>query len=433
MRKPLFTATGIIGALTLAACGGGSNGDGGDSDLVIWHMESTPERVAAWEALAEDYNATDPEQQVSIQVQEWDEVYQSIAAAAQSGTQPDVLFTIPDFTTYVRGLGLGQPVTDVVEELDAEHGFIEAATAPYTDDEELWAVPLYGMVQMLWYRGDMFDEAGLEAPETWDELLAAAETLTDDGVSGIALPAGQNQASDQVVYSFMLTGGAGNFFTEDEQIDFDTQETIAAFELYNELLEYSPGDSAGYAWAEPQAAFNSGSAAMAVEKGQYLAPFEAESGLSPEDLGCAPIPVSDEGGEPGSIYYSNGAMVLSEEEEQQEGAADFLAWLLEDDNYGPFLNAEPGLFLPVTEEGSELESWRSDEVVGAYDECVDAMLDQSQSGDLFGFVEGQYVDYVGEISGQNILAQVVQQMYVNDMSPEEAVEWGQEQMEGVVE
>ena len=426
----LVVATAI--ALGVSACSSPAE-SGAKEDIVIWHMEGVPSRVAAFDELAERYNATSPEYEVVFQVQDWDQVYTKLAAAAQSGQQPDVLFVIPDFATYVRSLGLGQPVTEIVENLDDTYGFLDAASAPYLDEEDYWAVPLYGMVQILWYRADLLAEAGVDVPETWSELLAAAEALTTSDRSGIALPAGKNLATDQVIYSLMVTGGAANFFTDDGQVAIDNPETVAAFDLYRQLLAFSPQDSGSFAWGEPQAVFNNGTAAMAIEKGQYLSPFVEESGAAPEDLGCAPIPIKDEGGQDGSIYYSNGAMVLSEDAKRAEAAGDFLSWLIEPENYGDFLNAEPGLFLPVTADGAQLESWRSNEILSTYDECVDVMLEQSQTGALFGFADGQYISSIGEISGQNFLAQAVQQMYVNDWSAQDAVSWMQEQMQAAVE
>jgi multiple sugar transport system substrate-binding protein len=226
----------------------------------------------------------------------------------------------------------------------------------------------------------------------------------------------------------MLTNGAGDFFSEDGQPDFDRPEVVETFEFYDRLMEFSPPDSANYSWGEPQAAFNSGAAAMAIEKGQYLMPFEEESGRPAEDLGCAPIPQPADDGQPGSIYYSNAAMVLSEDDARAAAAEDFLAWLLQPENYGAFLNAEPGLFLPLTETGVEAESWTSHEVISTYRECVDMMLEQSESGALFGFVDGQYVEKIGNISGQNVLAQVIQQITVEGRDPAEAVAAGQQMM-----
>lgn len=443
MRTPRWLAllATIVMAAIVAGCGGsdessesasGGGGEGGEPvELTLWHMEQPPHRVKAFQEVIDKFNEANPNITVKQQVQDWNQIYGKIAAAAQSQTQPDILFTIPDFTTYVSQTGIVQPVTDLVKELDGKHQFIDAATNPYNKDGEFLAVPLYGMVQMLWYRKDLFEKAGIsEAPQTWDELKAAAEKLTKGKQKGIALPAGKNLATDQVVYSFMITNGAEDIYAgPGDEIGFADPETVETFAYYNDLLKYSPADSTSYSWGEPQAAFNNGTAAMAIEKGQYLAPFEDESGRPAEDLGCAKIP-QPEGGKPGSIYYSNGAMVTAKDEAKQEAAKKFLAFLLEPENYGEFLNAEPGLFLPLTQDGMEAESWTSDETIQQYKECVDLMLEQSESGALFGFVNG-YHESIGKISGQNILAQVIQKME-GGMAPQEAVQWGQEQMEKAV-
>ncbi|WBB80342.1 sugar ABC transporter substrate-binding protein [Micromonospora sp. WMMD882] len=420
-------------ALTAAACGGSGGAADNDKTLVLWHMEQPPNRVAGFQQLIDAYNATDPEYEVQAQVQDWNQIYTKISGAVQSDTQPDILFTIPDFTTYVRPIGGVRPVTSLVEELDQQHDFGEAATAPYRDDDEYWAVPLFGMVQMLWYRADLLQAAGIsEPPRTHAELLAAAERLNTGDQSGIALPAGRNLATDQVLYSLMLTAGAGNIFTESGEVNFNTPETVRALTLYRDLLKFSPSDSGNYSWGEPQAAFNSGAAAMAIEKGQYLAPFEQESGRPASDLGCAPIPAAESGGQPGSIYYSNAAMIMSNDDAKAAGAEEFLKFVLQPENYGTLLNAEPGLFLPLTADGATAESWTSNEVVQKYRSCVDAMLKQSETGALFGFTDGQYIDTVGKISGQNVLAQVVQRMYSTGESPEAAARWGQERMQAAI-
>lgn len=432
-RATSLAAAAAAFAMVLAACGGSDSGsdtgaDAGGGTLTLWHMEQPPHRVEAWQKLIDRYNATNPKWKVEQQVQDWNQIYSKIASAVQSGTQPDILFTIPDFTTYVRTLGGVRDVSGVVNEVDGKHQFLDAAKAAYSQDGQFWAVPMYGMVQVLWYRKDLLAQAGItEAPTTWDELLAAAEAATTDTQSGIALPAGKNLATDQVIYSFMLTNGAGDFFDGSGSPNFDRPEVVETFDFYNKLMAFSPKDSANYSWGEPQAALNSGAAAMAIEKGQYLLPFESESGRPAEDLGCALIPQPN-GGQPGSIYYSNGAMVMSPDDDRAAGAEAFLAWLLEPETYGEFLNAEPGLFLPLTESGMQAASWSSDPTITKYRGCVDLMLEQSKSGALFGFYNGQYIESIGLISGQNVLAQVIQDIVVQGSTPADAVSKGQQLM-----
>lgn len=140
------------------------------TQIVVWHQEQPPNRVERFEEIAEAFNAQNPDIQVTVQVQDWNFVYQKLAAAASAGLQPDVIFVIPDFATTVRNLNLGQPVTDLVEELHASNQFIQAALDPYFSEDEFWAVPLYGMEQVLWYRKDIFNEAGIAGPpRTWEE------------------------------------------------------------------------------------------------------------------------------------------------------------------------------------------------------------------------------------------------------------------------
>ena len=58
----------------------------------------------------------------------------------------------------------------------------------------------------------------------------------------------------------------------------------------------------------------------------------------------APIPEAP-GGERGSIYYSNAAMLMTKDPKKKEAATAFLKFLFEPDNYATWLLAEPGLFL----------------------------------------------------------------------------------------
>jgi multiple sugar transport system substrate-binding protein len=402
-------------------------------EVVVWHMEQPPNRVQRYQQIIDEFNSSHPSIHVTQQVQDWNQIYSKIAAAVTSHTQPDILFTIPDFTTYVRTTGAVQPVTALVEELDAAHHFLPAATAAYHDEDQYWAVPLYGMVQMLWYRKDLFEKAGIaNAPATWDEMLADAAKLTSGSTYGVALPAGKNLATDQVIYSFMITAHAEDLFDAQGNIIFDNPNTVRTFDFYNKLLQYSPPDSANYSWGEPQAAFNNGTAAMAIEKGQYLTPFTKESGQPASSLGCALIPQPASDGQPGSIYYSNGAMIMTSDPAKQAAAGEFLKYLLDPQTYGSFLNAEPGLFLPLTTDGQTAQSWLSDPVINQYKGCLDLMLQQSKSGMLFGFTHGQYQKKIGLISGQNIIAQTIQKMYIDKVSPEEAVKWGAQQMEAAI-
>lgn len=427
--------TGLAGAalLGVAGCGGGGGGgeaSGGKVQLTVWHQEQPPNRVQAFQSVIDAFNKSQKDFEVKQQVQNWEDAYQKTTSAIQSGNPPDLQFGIPDFTVAIKETGAVQPVDDIVAEIDSSHKFLTNAVQPYKYGGSTWAVPLFGMIQMLWYRKDMFEAAGLDPespPKDWDELRQYSEQLTKGDKYGIGITSSKHLYTDQEFYSFMVTNGGKELFNEDGSVNFDTPNNVETTALYKDLSKFSPPGSNSWTWAEPQAALNNGTLAMAIEKGQFLGPFEEESGRPPEDLGVAPLPWPSSG-ERGSIYYSNAAMLYTNDENKKEAAKEFMKFLFEPNNYADFLLAEPGLFLPVTEDGAS-SAWKDSEVLGKYPEAVDLMVEQSQSGYLFGFTRDKVPEGIGKISAENLLSQVVQKAIVDGDSPEEAVAWGQEQME----
>src|SRR5690625_1426703 len=126
-------------------------------ELTLWHMEEPPNRVEGFKEVIEKFNEQQEGINVTPQVQSWDDAYSQFPAAIQAGNGPDLLFTLPDYTTIIQDLGVVQPVDDIVNELDEQYGFIDTALNPYQYDDQTWAVPIFGMVQALWYRKDIFE------------------------------------------------------------------------------------------------------------------------------------------------------------------------------------------------------------------------------------------------------------------------------------
>jgi multiple sugar transport system substrate-binding protein len=401
------------------------------TEVRVWHMEQPPYRVERMQELIDAFNAENPDVRVVQEVQNWGDVVPLALGAARAGIQPDILFTIPDFTVTMRATGTVQPVTELAERLEQEHGFLEAAIAPYSYAGEVWAVPLYGMAMSLWYRADVLDEAGIEPPTTWEELLEAAAALTGDGRYGIGLPGSRSLYTDQVIYNFMIGAGAQDLFDEDGGLRFDNPDTVRAFEMYGQLYQYAPPDAVSWIWGDAEAAFAAGLVPMIIQF-TVITTFDQQTEEPAENLGVVTIPVPAEDGQRGNIYYSNAAMILTADEARRDGAERFLAYLLEPETYGRFLTMEPGLFLPVTLDGQDAASFWEDPLVVAYRPQVETMIENSEYGALFGFTTGAVFDEIGPISAQNLLSQAVQQMLVSGLSPEAAVQWGQREMEDAV-
>jgi multiple sugar transport system substrate-binding protein len=133
--------------------------------------------------------------------------------------------------------------------------------------------------------------------------------------------------------------------------------------------------------------------------------------------------------DPGTIAYPNGVMFMSDDPAVRAASEKFISFLLEPDNYGRFLNMEPGLFLPVTDDGANASSFWDDPTTTKYRSQVETMIENSQSGRLFGFTNGNTFPSIASISAQNLIAETVQEIVTNGMDPGEAVAATQKKME----
>jgi multiple sugar transport system substrate-binding protein len=396
-------------------------------EVTLWHMEQPPHRVARVQELIDAFNAANPGIVVKQEPQNWGEVYAKTPAALAAGQGPDMLFAIPDFAPILKDIGALTSVEGFVEELDAKHDFVDSTVEAYSYDGGVWAVPLYNMTMNLWYRKSVLEEAGVEVPSTWEDWRAVAEKLSVDGVSGMGLPANRQLYTDQTVYSVMTNGGASEIYNEDGALRFDNPETVASFEFYNDMLQFSPADSTSWTWGEAEACFSSRSCAMVMQF-SVIATYDTQAEGDAADLGVAPIPSRD-GEEHNTIAYANAVMLLSTDEAKMEASKKFVSFLLEPENYGRFLNMEPGLFMPVTADGATAETFWSDPMVEKYREQIETIIDNGQNGRLFGFTSGRTFPSIAAISAQNIIAETLQAVAVSGQSPAEAVAAGQARME----
>src|SRR4051794_28581793 len=101
----------------------------------------------------------------------------------------------------------------------------------------------------------------------------------------------------------MITNRGKYLFSPAVKVKLNTPRKGATYRINRDMSKYPPPGSSSWTWAEPQAAFNNGTLAMAIEKGPFLSPFEKESGRPAKDLGVAPIP-EPPNGQRGSIYCS---------------------------------------------------------------------------------------------------------------------------------
>lgn len=441
MENAIWVSLVAVLLLTASAnliAGGQEEEKAEEVSLVLWHMEQPPRRVKQFQEVFDQFMAANPSIQVTQHVQTWGEAYTKSMAAIQANKAPELLFAIPDFTANIKRSGAIQPVDDIVSSLKLKYTIYESTLRPYHYGGHYWAVPLYGMNHLLYYRKSVFEEGGMDpeqAPESWSELLNAIDDLRKSGVvsNGIGVPVSKTLAGDQFTYSLLVTNKAQHLFGESkDEIIFDNARTVETFEFWKKLYDTSPEGSLSWAWVEPQIALVNKQTAFGIILGGFLGHWEEQAKAPVEDLGAGFVPKPKDG-QPGTIYYSNGVMVLTKDKAKREAAKTFITFLYRPEVMGKFLNAQPGLFLPVTEEASQAESYWDDPMTSKYSRIVKLEIEQSKYGELYGFTRDEVNENIGRIAGQYILAQVGQKIVVDGLSPAEAVEWGADLMREAIE
>jgi ABC-type glycerol-3-phosphate transport system substrate-binding protein len=102
------------------------------------------------------------------------------------------------------------------------------------------AIAMMVNTQHLMYRSDILEELDIEVPETWEEVLAAAETIEAADVVdyplGATMKSGWNLGQDFVN---MYLGHGGKFFDAENRPLVNSPEGVAALETMKRITEYT--------------------------------------------------------------------------------------------------------------------------------------------------------------------------------------------------
>ncbi|WP_219418243.1 ABC transporter substrate-binding protein [Pseudonocardia nigra] len=236
MTRRTGIAMGLAAALALSACGGADEGGDGQS-ITVWTGDTIPDRVAATEAIIARFT-----EQTGIQVElvgvEEDQFNQVLTSAAAAGDLPDVIGSTP--LAQVRTLAANDLVDTettaaVIDALGADTWNQRALELTREGDQQL-AVPSEAWSQLLYYRKDLFDQAGLPAPATYGDILAAAQALDSDQMAGFVGATAPGDAFTQQTFDHIALANGCQMVNDAGEITMDSPQCVAAFDFYRDLM-----------------------------------------------------------------------------------------------------------------------------------------------------------------------------------------------------
>ncbi len=329
-------------ALTASACGGGSSTGGGSNDspkeLTYWASNQAAGIEIDKKVLQPELDKFEQQTgiKVKLEVVPWSDLLNRILTATTSGQGPDVLNIGNTWSASLQATGALLPWDEEnFDRIGGRDRFVDSALGSTgADGQDPAAVPLYSMAYALYYNRQMFSDAGIDAPPaTWDELIAAAKKLSEDGTWGLGME-GSNPA-ENIHHAFVFAKQHGaDFFTADGKADFTNDGAVAAVKQYVDLMAkdkvIAPGN-AEYAQNQSVSDFAKGRTAMLLW--QSATANLKSQGMGEDDYGIAPVPVQS--GTPGTGKQVNSMvaginLAVFKNTDNLDGATEFVKFMTSD-------------------------------------------------------------------------------------------------------
>ncbi|GAA1971427.1 sugar ABC transporter substrate-binding protein [Amycolatopsis minnesotensis] len=317
-RRSFISLTGSAAVVAFAAACGSNTGRGdgpgnGGATLQQWYHAYGEDGV---QEAVRKYAAAYSKAKVDVQWNPGD--YDSkIVTALQNSPVPDV------FEAQVKIDWVRQNQVVALDDLIAgvRDDFSQRVLEAQTVDGRIYGVPQSADTQVLFYRKSMLQAAGVQPPQTVDELIDAAKRLTKDKVKGLFVG---NDGGVSVLGGPLLWSAGLDYLTDgNRKVGFDDPRAAVAFgklrtlNADGSLLLGAPSD-----WSDP-AAFIDGLTAMQWT-GLWNVPKIAAA--LKDDFGVLAFPRLDGAGKPSVPVGAYGACVNAKSK-NVDAAREFVKWL----------------------------------------------------------------------------------------------------------
>lgn len=332
MKKKLISM--VAGVVMIAAlftgCGKqvsenkGADGDYSGTKLVIG-VESGSPNISFYQDHVDEFT-----EKTGITV-EWveiphDNMHERFVQEAISGSGAiDIYDTDQPWISEFASKGYLVPLGDKLTEEDKADFYTSALDAS-SYQGEIYSVPFFVHTPIVYYRTDLFEQAGIkEFPKTWEEYAEVAKKLTTDDVYGTIIEA--KQAGEPVTHLVDWFYQAGGSIIDDKNnVKVNSSENEEVFNFMLKMMyedkSVMPG-SLGYDNADVHNLFMQGKVAM-VKNWPYMYAMakDPEQSIVSDKFAVAIQPA----GEKQSTAAWTWGFGISNSSKNQDAAWEFVKW-----------------------------------------------------------------------------------------------------------
>jgi multiple sugar transport system substrate-binding protein len=414
------------------------------AQLVFWTTEVQPERMAKQQQIVADYQARSGTSVQLVPVEESD-LGPRVTAAFSAGELPDVILTPLSQTIGWADAGIFDTAAanEVVDRLGRDT-FATGALGLVAYQGDTALVPISGWTQLIVYRKDLFDAAGLQPPTTFAAMAKAVDTLGNppDMFGFVAATDVNNDYMMQVLEEFFLANGV-SLIGPDGKVSLDKAKTVEVLNFYKKLADASPPGN--LYWQQSRELYLAGKAAMVMWSPfilDELAGLRNDVPVTAFDDPTSPKLAENTGfvtrvagpSNPGGAGWASVTYLGITVDADTAKAQDFVQYLLSD-GYLDWLSFAPEGFFPVRrgtqdEPTKYVDGWaqlpmgvdRKAPMSQFYaPDVIQNIVEGLDTGSRWAYSKGQGA-LIGRLYGTRVMAEVVRRFIDGEITAEQAAD-----------
>ena len=231
------------------------------ADITFWTTEVQPARMAKQEEMAKAFEAKTGIKVEVIPVEEKDLGTRATAASA-AGNLPDVIYHTLQYVLPWSEAGIldVDANNDIVNKL-GKSTFAPGAIEMAKKGAKVAAIPVDGWTQMVVYRKDLFESAGLKPPTNYANITKAIKKLSGSNMYGfVAATKTDENFMSQVLEHVLLANGVN--FVKKGGTQKQGKALKNALEFYKVLAKASPPGE--LYWKQSRALYFAGRTPMII-------------------------------------------------------------------------------------------------------------------------------------------------------------------------
>ncbi len=400
------------------------------ADLTVWGLQTFNTKADEWladeaKAFGKAHNAD-----VEYDVVPANVLNQRLAAAFEAHTPPDVFMQNSGAIQYYIARGLTVPLDDVLAQMrKVPGGIYENLTAAGKYQGTMQGLPLEVDVSPIFARKDLLDEIGKPLPQTWEELREDGKLIQakHPQISGFGMTV-SNSADAEAAIRVMIWSFGGKVMAADgKTVVFNSPETRAAYQFVADMFlkdKIIPHSALTWDDAGNNVAYQTGRAAFVLNPPsiyQYLQQHDQKllAGTVMISVPKGPGAQGRNGNTVGSWQWA-----VAKNSKHQDLAKQYLEYFYDPANYQQAIEAVGGRWVPV------YTSMFQQVKLFADNPAMKAFPDMARTGLMDGYAGPPNV-LAGKVFDANVLTKTLQKMLVDHMPADQAVQWGQQQIEAL--